>query len=240
MPSSVQQQFCLNLDDAPPTRHSSISHRRDGCVYCGAEATTKDHVPPRCLLEKPFPAALLTVPSCKDCNESYSLDEQYMQVVLAHIGVVPHLMNKVDQGGVVDRALVRAPALDERIIQSLDVTSDGRVLFKPEKERIQNVFRKIAFGLYIHRYSRHVTFDLFTPLAVYGSTEEIPRTLLAATHYSPGVRAKPWLIVQPGVFSYLFAKSWLANDPLLYCLIDLHRTLLGVLACPDPRTMPRA
>ena len=46
--------------------------------------------------------------------------------------------------------------------------------------------------------------------------------------------------VQNGIFSYLFAKGWLVYDPPLYCLIDLHRTLLGVVACPDPRTMPRA
>lgn len=45
------------------------------CYSCGdSDAETKDHVPPKALLDKPFPF-LATVPSCKACNNDFSLDE---------------------------------------------------------------------------------------------------------------------------------------------------------------------
>ena len=210
--------------------------RQDACVYCGARATTRDHVPPRFLLETPLPDDLLTVPSCRDCNRSFSLDEQYLQVVLAKVGHVPQLMAKVEEGGVVDRALQRAPALDQRIVDSLEVRSDGRVWLMPERERILRVVQKIAYGLFICRYGVRASIGAFSALAVYGPEEEIPQPIVAATHYRPGIRRKPWISVQNGVFSYLFAKGWFLQDPPLYCLVDLHRTLLCVVACPDPRS----
>ena len=214
--------------------------RQAVCVYCGAAAATRDHVPPRCLLEKPLPPVLATIPSCRNCNAAFSRDEQYLQIVLAQIGSEPHLRAKVEKGGVVDCALSRALALDERILQSLEVGPDGRVWFKPERNRILTISCKIAFGLYTRHYRRRINLDLFAPLAVYGHGDEIPQPIVAAAHYWPGIRRKRWQTVQEGVFSYLFAKGWLAYDPPLYCLIDFHRTLLVAVACPDPRRTPPA
>ena len=77
------------------------------CVYCGKEATTRDHVIPRCLLEKPYPPDLPTVPSCRPCNEGYSKDEEYFLAVMAQSGFVPPLTEKVEEGGLVDRMLER-------------------------------------------------------------------------------------------------------------------------------------
>ena len=206
------------------------------CVYCGGKATTRDHVLPRCLLEKPFPQNLLTVPSCRECNESYSCDEEYLNVVISNIGHAPQLVAKVERGGAVDRALERAPALDQRIVDSLEVGPDGQVCLKPERERILKVMRKIAYGLFIFRYRKPVTIGQFSALAMYGPGEDVPLPVVNAYHYQPGTRRKPWTTVQKGVFSYLFAKSWLKDDPHLYCLVNLHSTLLGVVACPDPRS----
>ena len=218
-------------------RHGVARPRgRDACVYCGALASSRDHVPPRSLLEKPLPRDLLTVPSCSDCNHSFSLDEQYLQVVIAQIGHVPQLMAKVEKGGLVDRALERAPHLDQRIVDSLEVGSDGRVWLKPEGERILRIFQKIAYGLFVCRYGKRASLDAFSALAAYGPGERIPQSIAAACHYRPGIRRKQWTSVQKGVFSYLFAKGWMSYDPPLYCLVDLHRTLLGVVACPDPRS----
>ena len=47
------------------------------CSYCRREATTNDHVVPRCLLEKPYPPNLLTIPSCYTCNTGFKQDEEY-------------------------------------------------------------------------------------------------------------------------------------------------------------------
>jgi hypothetical protein len=89
------------------------------CVYCGKKATTKDHVVPRCLLEKPYPPNLLTVPSCSACNEGYSKDEEYFLAVMAQSGFVPSLTAKIEEGGVIDRMLERSAGLDTHIVQSI-------------------------------------------------------------------------------------------------------------------------
>ena len=230
------QQFSLDFGASPQRRSDGPPRGPDACVYCGAPATSRDHVPPRFLLEQPLPRDLLTVASCSGCNNSFSLDEQYLQVVIAQIGHVPHLMAKVEEGGVVDRALERDPGLDQRIVDSLEVRSDGRVRLVTEQARILRIVRKIAYGLFVRRYAKRPRLDAFSALAVSGTEEEIPQPIVAACHYWPGIRRKRWTSVQKGVFSYLFAKGWLSHDPPLYCLVDLHRTLLGVVACPDPRS----
>ena len=228
----------LSLDFGSCLQRRGVAPRRgrDACVYCGAPATSRDHVPPRFLLEKPLPRNLLTVPSCSDCNQSFSLDEQYLQVVIAQVGHVPQLMAKVEEGGVVDRALKRAPPLNQSIVNSLEVGSDGRVWLMPDRERILKIVRKIAYGLFNCRYGKRASLGAFSALAAYGPEEQIPQSIVAAWHYWPGIRRKRWTSVQKGVFSYLFAKGWLSYDPPLFCLIHLHRTLLGVVACPDPRS----
>ena len=38
------------------------------CIYCGGPAETRDHVPSRCLLERPYPENLPAVGCCKECN----------------------------------------------------------------------------------------------------------------------------------------------------------------------------
>ena len=230
------QQLNLDFGACPQRRAVTASRGQGACVYCGAMATSREHVPPRFLLEKPLPPDLLTVRSCTDCNRSFSLDEQYMQVVIAKIGHVPQLMARVEKAGIVDRALERAPGLDQRIVDSLEVGSDGRIWLMPERERILRIVLKIAYGLFICRYGMRASFGAFSALAVYGPEEEIPQPIVAASHYWPGIRRKQWISVQKDVFSYLFAKGWLLRDPPLYCLVDLHRTLLGVVACPDPRS----
>ena len=230
------KQLTLDFGGTASGRGVVASRKQRACVYCGAIAVTRDHVPPRCFLEEPLPQNLLTVPSCRECNDAFSLDEQYLQVVIASVGHTPELMAKVDKGGIVDRALERAPALDQRIADSLEERSDGRVWLNPERQRILRIVEKIAYGLFVCRYGRRFSLEAFSSLAVYGPGEDVPQPVVAASHYSPGIRRKPWTRVQKDVFSYLFAKGWLGSDPPLYCLLELHRTLLGVVACPDPRS----
>lgn len=47
------------------------------CVYSGGGTETRDHVPSKVLLEKPYPENLPIVPACDTCNQSFSSDEEY-------------------------------------------------------------------------------------------------------------------------------------------------------------------
>ena len=62
-----------------------IGRNRKGiCAYCGQERKlTKDHVPPRIFFSKSCPSAMLTVPACEECNQSFKKDDEYTGLVLA-------------------------------------------------------------------------------------------------------------------------------------------------------------
>jgi hypothetical protein len=52
------------------------------CIYCGSsDADSRDHVPPRALFPSPRPA-LITVPCCSSCNNSFSKDDTYFRDML--------------------------------------------------------------------------------------------------------------------------------------------------------------
>ena len=52
------------------------------CVYCGEPATTRDHVPSKAFLDKPYPDNIPVVPCCSNCNNQFSKDEEYFACVL--------------------------------------------------------------------------------------------------------------------------------------------------------------
>jgi hypothetical protein len=65
-------------------REEAMLEKGDCCVYCGGkENLSKDHIPPKSLFSTPRPNDLITVPSCKRCNEGSSKDDTYFRDVLA-------------------------------------------------------------------------------------------------------------------------------------------------------------
>ncbi len=53
------------------------------CTYCGeTKQVSADHVPPKNLFPKPYPADMWTVPACDDCNHGFSKDDDYFRVTL--------------------------------------------------------------------------------------------------------------------------------------------------------------
>lgn len=52
------------------------------CVYCGGKPETRDHVPSKIILDKPFPENLPVVPACNKCNQDFSKDEEYFACLI--------------------------------------------------------------------------------------------------------------------------------------------------------------
>ncbi len=77
---------------------------RGFCVFCGGLPNTRDHVPPKIFLDKPYPTNLPGVPSCLNCNGSASPDKEYIACLLEAVIV-----------GSTDPSLVRR----ERIARTL-------------------------------------------------------------------------------------------------------------------------
>src|SRR6266571_2338345 len=54
------------------------------CVYCGeVKHVSREHVIPTCLFIQPYPPNLITVPSCDECNNAKSLNDDYLRDMLA-------------------------------------------------------------------------------------------------------------------------------------------------------------
>jgi len=214
------------------------------CAYCGKQATTKDHVIPRCLLEKPFPSNLPTVPSCRPCNEAYSRDEQYFLALMAQAGFVPSLQRKVERGGSVDRMLERSLGLDAHFIDSMVVADDGRVAITPNETRIANITRKTAFGLYCHRYRPLVIPPVEQFLALKPVHDLDSTNFIFAMAHNERFRPRPWTHVQTltglgkgrtQVFDYMFVRNWVWRDfGKLFCIMRFHETVWAAVRCPNP------
>lgn len=207
---------------------------RKQCIYCASPAATKEHVPPKALLELPFPPNLLTFQACAACNNSFSLDEQYFLVLLSQIGTCPSLTNKVVQGGCVDRTLNNSPKLDDRITNSLQLDDDGLVYINPEYPRIHRILAKIALGLYVKYYSRVPDWEVIEPLGMfpYNIKDMRPVPIFIST-YTERFQSKKWKNIQKGVFSYIFVRKPGSESHLL-CIMDFYSTAWGVVSIPRP------
>jgi len=208
------------------------------CIYCGNPETSREHVPARCLLEKPYPPNLITVPSCLSCNQAFSIDEEYFLAVLSQIGTSRCLTNKIQEGGCVDRMLSRKPLLDDRITRSLKPSGD-RVYLEPELERINRVIQKIAAGLYFQRYGFPLSLAQIQVTGVfpYNIEDKRPVGIILAS-YSEKFASKRWHLVQRGVFRCQFVRSSSQNKRLI-CIMDFHQTLWGVVSVPPPSRSER-
>ena len=52
------------------------------CCFCGGDGSTGDHVPSKAFFDEPFPENLMIVRCCKECNNSFSADEEYAACVI--------------------------------------------------------------------------------------------------------------------------------------------------------------
>ena len=116
------------------------------CVYCSSDkGLTRDHVPPKCLIRSPYPADLLTVPACADCNNRYSRDEEYFRLVI--VGLLCHTAEADSLfDGSISRSMDRRPSLEELMFGSLEAAG-SQVVLDIHYPRVFRVAEKIARGL---------------------------------------------------------------------------------------------
>jgi hypothetical protein len=202
------------------------------CLYCGMPSNTRDHVPPKVFLERPYPSNLKTVPTCAVCNNGFSLDEEYLAVFLANIISHPAIDAGISENGRFDRALMNSEALDQRLINSLRVEQDGNVSIEPELTRISAVVCKIAFGLYCLRYGASRPISDFRTCWISATDHVIPLSLKSVLSTGKQVRQKRWQVVQESVFEYLFVRDSIRTTGKGLCFILFFESFLAVVECP--------
>jgi hypothetical protein len=123
------------------------------CVHCGGPHETDDHVPSKVLLDEPFPENLSTSPSCQQCNNEFSKDEEYLACVLECVICGTAEPDKIERTKIAGR-LKNSPKLKESIAKCRRV-EDGQTIWDVKMSRIKKVILKLARG--------HASFELAEP-----------------------------------------------------------------------------
>ncbi len=139
------------------------SMKKQNCYKCGAIATSKEHVPPKCIFPEQkdirgidLRKNLITVPSCNIHNQEKSHDDEFLMVSLA--GVIGNnsigYMHKFTK---VDRAIRRT---SQKLINKAFL-KQKRYIYKknnefleiiwgtPDYKRLLNSFEMIAYGVHL-------------------------------------------------------------------------------------------
>lgn len=123
---------------------------RGMCIYCGGLSETREHVPPKVFLDKPYPSELSIVEACAKCNSGYSIDEEYMACLIDCVIAGTADPNAI-QRETTRKSMRHALGLTERIARARKETGDG-VVFDVEHHRITRIVKKMATG--------HVLYEL--------------------------------------------------------------------------------
>lgn len=121
-----------------------------GCIYCGGQDDTREHIPSRVFLDAPLPENLPVVGACRSCNNRFSSDEEYLACLIE--SVIAGSADPEDiQRPSVASILRRAPALRAKI-EAAKTCEHGQTKFAIEPERVKNIVVKLARG--------HAAFEL--------------------------------------------------------------------------------
>ncbi len=189
------------------------------CAYCGEFPNTRDHVPSKILLEKPYPENLPVVPSCLKCNNGFSLDEEYFACTIECLIHGTTDVDKLSRKNIV-KILKRKTKLKKRLDDSFFI-ENGKTFFKIEVKRIENVILKLAYG---HAKFENSTIQYEKPKQIsympidymtdkeyntfYKITElqkspEIGSRATQNIHISQnGIPIDNWIVVQKGIYQY--------------------------------------
>ena len=141
----------------------SDERNRAMCIHCGVELDSgnanEDHVPSKCLLDRPLPDYPPTVMICAACNASFSRDEEYLCVFLAAV-ISGDADPDPSQFRSASESLKRSPGLRERIrrsqSQQLSLSGESEIIWEPELDRVNRVIVKNARGHVLHELGEPV------------------------------------------------------------------------------------
>lgn len=178
------------------------------CVYCPESATTSDHAPPRCLLRRPLPSNLLTLPACAKCNSGFSFHENVVRALLTLISTHPELVAERGPDGRLARAFERDQTL--RGILERSRQPDGNYGLTDELlSSLHRVFCKTVQGLFYGLYERLVEPEGITLLRIENSR------IISAESVAEELRPPPLVDITDEPLSEITPHSWHSREPVV-------------------------
>ena len=128
------------------------------CIYCGSLATTREHVPSKAFLKKPYPSDLPVLPACEKCNNGWSSDELYTSTYIACMKSINERKDDtVLQITDKDRKEIKeAKNAVKSFINTAEFASDIRIKRVLSKLAIGHVVYELAEGYYLSCGEREI------------------------------------------------------------------------------------
>ncbi|WP_429206145.1 hypothetical protein [Aeromonas veronii] len=114
------------------------------CIYCGKLDSTREHIPSKVFLDKPYPENLSIIGACRECNNGFSKDEEFLACLIDTMvadSIAPSSIRRAS----IEKILNRSPAL-RRSIEAAKNAIRSNVLSHPSVERIERILIKLASG----------------------------------------------------------------------------------------------
>lgn len=184
------------------------------CVHCGRKLdksnSTQEHIPSKSLLMKPYPEELMTIASCRECNSSFSRDEEYLAALLSAV-LAGSTDPKKQKNARMAKTFMRRKGLRARIeetrIEIETELGESQIIFVPELARVNRVIVKNA--------RCHALYDLDRWLAEKPETViAVPLQLLSQGQYEEFETAYSELGLWPELGTRMFQRMCFQFDPL--------------------------
>jgi hypothetical protein len=136
---------------------TKVKRQKEICYFCGAKATSNDHLPPDTIFDDPKPSNLITVPSCDLHNSKQSKDDEYFGIIIKTASAKNPIAEKLIRTKVVNGFKRRPKLLFALLKKSREVevvTPAGLIVGKAhaleyEHDRIVSVVTRITKGFYL-------------------------------------------------------------------------------------------
>jgi len=148
----------------------------DICYYCGKVASSREHVPPKCLFPEEKDLAdglnyrknLISVRSCDEHNSKKCKDDEYLQLILIH-GYFNSRAGREHFNKKIIRAITRRPAMLAALYNKqhpVTVDAEPTVAVDIDRERFNRVLEQVCQGLYFYEFGDHWQdeIEIHTPL----------------------------------------------------------------------------
>ncbi|MGB2762131.1 MAG: hypothetical protein WBC21_01165 [Minisyncoccales bacterium] len=139
------------------------------CIYCGKPAEDEDHIPSRNLYKGIIKNINpIKVPSCRNCNNSFSKDEVYFRDLISSLRYEQSITATCLFDSVIKRSIIKKPGLAKKMFNQMSLVnfySKGgiylgrKTAIKIDHKRVFNVLDKYIKGLFYHHFGQAILND---------------------------------------------------------------------------------
>ena len=195
------------------------------CYMCDKDATTVEHVPPRCIFPESkdsngidYKKNLITVPSCEEHNNSKSTDDTYLRDILAMV-VTSSPLGKPQFEKKTMKQASRKPALMNDMLKksapykvSFDdgVTRQPTIGIRVDDDRLQNSFECMARALYYHEKNEKFTGKSINVIPLFLFNKDLQETKEQFANVVDSVMNQNSILPKgdnPDIFYYQFCEN---------------------------------